>query len=1454
MFLSVTGLGHGQIMEITGLGAPAQTTDWPNGLYPAGKAVDGDPGTFSHTDAGTSNNAWELVFENDFGISRVELQMRGDCCGGRLTGAILRLFDGEGDSVYDEEISDPGVGQITVIQIPPGVKARKIRVGLENGGTNPGSTNSLIHLGEVRVFSGEPPATRINSFGPDRDMIASGEVVTLSWATENADEVTLTEAGSVPSTGMVMVSPSRSTIYQLVATSDLGPVLKEVVVMVDGELLPPRITEFMASNSDTILRSDGSSPDWIEIWNPNPTETDLGGFQLVDRVDPVSIFSFPAMTLAGGEYLVVDAAEIGVDGVPATGFSLNRSAGSELILRDPLGETLQYFSYPRQRADISFGPFGGSEFFFTTPTPGEPNSGKVVEGFVADTQFSVLRGFYGAPQKVEVTSETSNAEIYVTLDGTEPDPEDPGAILYTEAITISTTTVLRARAFKEGLEPTDIDTQTYLFTADVAGQSSSPDNFPPAWIPNLNVGVQRNPVKALSHYGFNSGVLGTLPMNDAIGGSFDLEDALVVIPTMSLVVDADELFDPVEGLHINAGQRGRAWERLASIEYLNPASGEMRQANCGIRMHGGWNRFPEMLKKSFRLYFRAEYGDASFDAPLFEDAPVDEYDRLIMRSGNGKAWTSPWRALSGSGNSLTRTTYFRDQLARDLQAATDQDSIPGTFVHLYINGHYWGLYNPVERPDEFFASGHWGGDDDDYDVIKWQRGVGHQVAAGSDEGWNELISLVRGTPRNAPTYEMIKELLDLENFIDYLLVNFFLGNQDWVDNNVYAMRNRAADGPFRFYCWDGEETLLSTGRNSTGQNVTDTCTEIHQRLRSNPEYRILFADRAQRHLFGGGALTLPTTDPLVAGYTAMLDRAIVAESARWGELHRPADPYDRADWLSEISNIRNNYLPNRGATLINQLNGQGLFPDTKAPEILPQAGGVVSLGTEVTFALPADAGTVLYTTDGTDPRLEGGGASPTAGAFGSVAEQETVLALGSVWAFRDTGEDLGDSTLVVGAAGYGSGNWKHREYEDTSWSSGPAPLGYGGISDQTIATTIAYGPNVNVKHRTSYFRHEFEATDVGEFDSLTLRIFRDDGAIVYLNGIEIVRSGFDLGDVVTSVTFAESASDEGVFLELNVPTNALLEGMNVIAVELHQASNGSSDLGFDLELVGEKLTTTSDPIEVTGGTFIKARVLSDGEWSPLGEALFSTGDRAGELVLSELMYHPLDGGAEFLEIMNRGEVNHSLIDLKLTGGIAFDFENASQSSLAPGESLVLVRDRSAFAVAYPEVTVGGDYDGALGNGGDVFSLESRNGEVLWTMSYGDAAPWPGSADGQGRSLTYRGGLKAAPDSWRPSVDEGGSPGVSDRVDFVDGGNLLNYALASFELLNPGGFEVSHRLGADDALVEVQWSRDLQNWTSEFMKRTDRVISGGEMREVWRREDSSPSENFFYRVKVALIER
>ena len=1455
-FLSLgSSLAFGALVDVAGLGAASQTSEWNGGQFPAGNANDGSSATFSHTNTTTQNNSWQVVLDQEYEVARIEVEMRGDCCAGRMTGTVVRGFNESGVSVFSANLVDPGIGSTAVFEVPGGIKMERVRVGFENGGTNPGQNTSMIHFGEVRVFTQEEAFAEVASFTASLREVTSGQAVTLRWSTGDANEVRLYPGGQVVSAdGSMVVNPAESVIYEIVATNVRGAVKKALGVVVDGVGLPLQLSELMASNGGSLVRSDGSTPDWIELWNPNPFDLDAAGYGLGDDGADARKFVFSEEVIPAGGYLMVDAADVALDGILATGFGLSRGAGERLVLSGPDSQVLETLVYPKQFSDVSYGGFGGNELrYFVNPSPGEVNGGGAVEGFVADTQFSVKRGFYEVPQMVTITSATPESLIYVTSDGSEPGPENTAASLYDGALMISRTTVLRAAAFREGWEPTDVDTQTYLFASQVGGQSSAPSGFPQRWVPSLN-GVQSS-VAAFSHFGMNEGVLARLPMPDSAGVDFELEEALTSIPSISLVLDAEVMFDPVDGLHVNARRRGRAWERNVSFEVIDPVMGSEVQANCGLRMHGGWNRFPEMLKKSFRLYFRSEYGDSKLRYAMFPRSEIEEFDRLILRSGNGKAWASPWRALSGNGNSLVRVTYMRDQIVRDFQATTGNHAIPGTFMHLYINGHYWGLYNPVERPTEHFAAARFGGDEDEYDVIKWVRGAGHQVSAGDDVAWNQLIGLVRGNVLNSTTFEAIRELLDLENFADYIVVNHFAGNSDWIDNNVYSMRRRLAGERFRFYCWDSEESFLSVGTDVSDRNVNDTCSEIHMALRGHPEYRQLFADRVQRHFFNEGALTFGKTRAVLDFHSGSIDRAIVGESARWGDLLRPSNPYDRSDWLGEVSNLRGNYLSRRLGTTLGQFKDDGLYPKVDAPVFQPQHGGQVAVGTAVTLAADP-AVTIYYTLDGSDPRLAGGGLSEGALEFAGSLDNEVVIGFESDWKFLDDNSDLGGSDVVVGEPGYGAGNWKHENFDDVGWGSGAAPLGYGSISGTTLNTIVSYGDDVSLRYRTTYFRKSFEVLGAGDISSLNLRVLRDDGVVIYLNGVEVARSGFSEEiRVVTAETLAEAVvgSGERILVEFTVPFGLLKEGANIITAEVHQANDVSSDLGFDLELTG-KIPGVGGRIDIVGGTLIKSRVREAGEWSALSEALFIAGDRAQDLYLSELMYHPADGGAEFLEITNRGRVRHLLSDLRIRGGIQFDFRGASVTALEPGGRIVLVRDAGVFSLVYPAVNFGGDYDGGLGNGSDSFSLEDLKGNVLWTMAYADAAPWPSGTDGEGRSFVYVGGDATEPGSWRPSVEVGGNPGRSDRVPYSEGEGLADYVIGGQEVTLGGAaivrFEVLFNAGADDVELTPEWSSNMNGWFGDRLTLVaQEALGAGLVKRTWQMTREANEERLFFRVSL-----
>ncbi len=176
---------------------------------------------------------------------------------------------------------------------------------------------------------------------------------------------------------------------------------------------------------------------------------------------------------------------------------------------------------------------------------------------------------------------------------------------------------------------------------------------------------------------------------------------------------------------------------------------------------------------------------------------------------------------------------------------------------------------------------------------------------------------------------------------------------------------------------------------------------------------------------------------------------------------------------------------------------------------------------------------------------------------------ETLINTRSVWKYLDDGSNQG-------TASDGSNWFAHPNYNDINWRQGPAELGYGdGSQGRPEGTVVNSGPGGD-RFITTYFRHSFDVSNASQYSRMYLRLLRDDGAVVYLNGVEVVRSnmpGRDI-DYLTRASSGMSGSGESTFTEFSVDASLLSNGTNVLAVEIHQNSGTSSDISFDLELVG----------------------------------------------------------------------------------------------------------------------------------------------------------------------------------------------------------------------------------------------------------------------------------------------
>ncbi|HAB17609.1 MAG TPA: hypothetical protein DCE44_14290, partial [Verrucomicrobiales bacterium] len=761
-------------------------------------------------------------------------------------------------------------------------------------------------------------------------------------------------------------------------------------------LVPTRgdviLNEFLASNQRNLADRDGEFSDWIEIFNTGPAAVNLAGWSLTDDHAEPHKWTFPATNLNAGAYLLVFAS--GKDRTNAgvelhTSFSLNAD-GEYLALFPPESDipaTEFAPEFPRQQADVSFGFAGGQPRFFNPPTPRAAN-GPGFANFVADTKFSHDRGFYVQPFDLVITCATAGATIRYTTNGAPPTATT--GLVYSGPIPIVGTKVIRAAAFKTDLQPSGVDTQTYLFAEDIFKQSAdgkAPPGWPTSWGNNV------------VNYGMDPDIVNSATYKD------ELRPALASLPSFVVVTELRNLFDATTGIYANAGNDGRAWERPASLELINPDGAEGFQVNCGIRIRGGFSRDSNNPKHAFRFFFREEYGAPKLRYPLFGDNGTDTFDNIDLRTFQNYSW-------SFQGDS--RGVFFRDQFSRDAQLDLGFQAERGNYYHLFINGQYWGLYNTCERPEASYGETYFGGRKEDFDVIKVEAGP-YEINAtdGNLAAWQTLYASLRTKPVTDATYLKLQGLnpdgtpnstypilLDVDNLIDYMLVMYFGGNLDapisnflgnTSPNNFYGMRDRTGrSGGFKFFAHDAEHTLLEVNEDRTGpfsagsSGVSKSNPQyFFQQLTSNPEFRLRVADRIQRAFFNGGPLTVEANRRRVSKRTNEIASAVVLESARWGDSKR-AQPFTRnGEWQTEVNRIQSSYFPQRATAVLNQFRAEGWLPAVVAPSF-SQHGGPVNSGAQITIAAPA--GTIYYTTDGSDPRLPGGGISPSARTYSAPVE------------------------------------------------------------------------------------------------------------------------------------------------------------------------------------------------------------------------------------------------------------------------------------------------------------------------------------------------------------------------------------------------------------------------------------------------------------------------------------
>ncbi len=672
---------------------------------------------------------------------------------------------------------------------------------------------------------------------------------------------------------------------------------------------------------------------------------------------------------------------------------------------------------------------GSTDFFFDMSIQAQPEMPELPETIdTVGLVFSHSSGFYSDNFNLSISTSVAGADVIYTLDGSNPQKSftsfsggasvdiaiDPTSSQGRDA---TPSVVVRASIIKDGLKASKPEARTFIFLDKVKSQTHPGGSWPAQNLSNRNMQYM--------DYDMDPDVV-----NSAEYAS-QMDEALLDIPSISVITDIANLFDPDTGIYVNAISQGYEWERDCSVELIHPDQSEGFNLNAGLRIRGGWSRHNTYPKHAFRLFFRTEYGDSKLNFPLFEDEGVSEYDKIDLRCSQNYSWAN------GQGASHLNT-FLREVFTRDSQKDSGHPYTRSRYYHLYLNGMYWGLFQTQERSEARFAADYLGGKSDEYDVIKKGGLYDNDIAAtdGTLDKWSEIYDftqagftsnedyfMLEGKDANGKGIPGAEVYVDIDNLIDYMINIIYSGNYDSPvskfgnnkgPNNFFAITNREdKTSGFKFFIHDGEHTLMTgpsegpgIGLQENRANIGDITGQyqmvvnglnqfhpqwLHFKLTKNAEYRIRFANRAWAQLTGNGIFTPDQCVERLNMRVEQIDMAIIAESARWGDTQTETPRTKDNAWLPQLEDLRNDYFPFRVNIVMEQLEELDLFPGLAAP-VVKNAGEEIldpvmnfSSNVEVTMTNPESSGDIYYTIDGSDPREIGG----------TVSQQAKIIASGA---------------------------------------------------------------------------------------------------------------------------------------------------------------------------------------------------------------------------------------------------------------------------------------------------------------------------------------------------------------------------------------------------------------------------------------------------------------------------
>ncbi|HAC15618.1 MAG TPA: hypothetical protein DCE78_06700, partial [Bacteroidetes bacterium] len=403
------------------------------------------------------------------------------------------------------------------------------------------------------------------------------------------------------------------------------------------------------------------------------------------------------------------------------------------------------------------------------------------------------------------------------------------------------------------------------------------------------------------------------------------------LPVISLSIQEDNLFDYETGIYVggkilddyiyanpgvsingftdaNYKRKGDEWEKPANFEYFESVSSSATlNHEIDVRIHGGFSRSYPI--KSLRLYAKNKYGVSHFEHPFFKQSDHTSFKRLLLRN---------------SGNDYN-FVMFRDglihNLVRDLNVETQ--AFQPTIV--FINGEYWGIHHLRERIDDHYLERHFGVERDKIDYLT----LNNEVEQGSNEHYLAMMDFMRTNDMSSEfIFDQVKTKMDVDNFIDYLIIQIFIGNSDWPGNNIEYWREqieydpdlpKGRDGRWRWILYDTDfgfglfnelpnrnSLFYAAQPTNPSHNNPLWSTELYRLLNTNPEFRDQFSNRFMDLL---NTTFLPENIKTKAdSIQALIEPHIARHIDRW------SSPTELSKWQSHLEymhyyiSVRSNYM------------------------------------------------------------------------------------------------------------------------------------------------------------------------------------------------------------------------------------------------------------------------------------------------------------------------------------------------------------------------------------------------------------------------------------------------------------------------------------------------------------------------------------------------------------------